>query len=378
MTLSHQLILNKYSQRTNSRVDCPVSTLTLSFEQNPTVVLLGGNTKLVEGPFIDVWLWAIAHIDVHHPLYRSFEDIMNPTYGGGWFYMELDAAKIFSDRNAHGRVQWLWKKMHEPPLMGALMQRFNSSEHHYSTILDGVFPFVAMHHDALLLHNDPLWMAWWQSPYGAENLGGSNVLENLCLSGQASPVPAFVAQDKRAPTIMHFFEHMQWDTIVARQIFGGVHELAEHLNCNMPSLLQRKNLMPSIGQSLLDQPKRWDRMLSTWCTNRSEIMAATTLKWFARHLARERFFLSFQEPHQAQWVELQRRGLAPSLSLLDLQNQLSHALNINLRTEEIPYDYRSERVLTATVPLIEKAILLDALQNDTLPPKNASSSRRKM
>lgn len=378
MTLPHSLVLNKYSQRANSRVDLPVSTLTMSFAQNPTVVLLGDNQELVRGPLIDVWLWMIAQVDAGHSLYRPFEDIMNPIYAGGWFYTEVDKAKILSDRNASGRVQWLWTKMHEPQLMDVLMQRFNSSTHISSTILDGVFPFVAMHHDASLLHNDPLWMAWWKSPHGAESLGGAKVLENLCLNGQASPVPPFITCDERPLKMIQFFENMHWDTIVARQIFSGVHVLAAHFNSDMPSLLQHKDLTPSIGQSLLDQPKRWDKMLSKWCANSTEMVGATTLKWFSHHLARDRFFLFFQETHQAQWAELQRRGLAPSLALVDLQTQLSHALNINLRTEEIPYEYRSERVLTAVAPLIEKAILMDALQTDTLPPKNAPSSRRKM
>lgn len=378
MTLPSALVLKKNSSNTAGSVNVPVSTLTMSFINNHTLTLWGDGQELAKGLQIDVWLWMVSEIDTLHPLYRSFEDVMNPTFGMGWFYTELDKAGILSDKSAQGRVQWLWDKMHEPQLMSSMMQRLTNTTDNRHTILDGVFPFVVMYQDASLLHKDPLWMAWWQRIQTADHASGAKVLENLCLSGQAAPVPAFVAKDQRARQMVQFFEHMQWDTLVARQIFAGVRTLAEHFKCEMPELLQNKNLTPAIGRSLIDQPKRWDNILGPWCTNRPETIGSTTIAWFSYNLARNYDFLFFREPYQQQWLELQRRGLAPNMNLSDFQQQLSHSLDWDLRSKEIPYEYRPERVLTAAVPLIEKAVLIDTLQNDTLPPKNASSSRRKM
>ena len=383
MTLPRQLVLKKNSP--HGQAKATVSTLTMSFIKNHTMgsivdhtlTLWGNGQELVEGSAIDVWLWMASQTDTLHPLYRPFEDIMPPTHGLNWFYTELDKAEILSDKSAQGRVQWLWTKMHEPQLMASLMQRFMDPNDQRCTILDGVFPFVVMYHDAANLHTDPLWMAWWQSPH-AEPTAGAKVLENLCLSGQASPIPAFVDNDQRSSQMMNFFNQMCWDTLVARQLFSGVRALADHFKCDMPDLLHRKNLIPSIGGSLLNNPRRWDKVLGEWCTSRTDWMGAATTAWFSHHLARNLDFLFFREEYQQQWVELQRRGFAPRITLTEFQKQLSEALEWDLRTKEIPYEYRSEWVLTAAIPLIEKAVLMEALQNDTLPPKNASSSRRKM
>lgn len=174
------------------------------------------------------------------------------------------------------------------------------------------------------------------------------------------------------------FEAMEWDTILARQIFSGVCLLGQHLECDMPTLISEKGLAAKLGVSLLDQPKRWDKLLSPWCAQRHEHTVATSIQWFAHNLMRTQNFLFFKDKFQEQWNELQRRGLAPSVRLNDLQKQLSDALGMDVGTTDIPYEFRSEQTLTIATSIIERNVLADAVKMTSSDSKNASISRRKM
>lgn len=341
-----------------------------------TVVTDGYYNTLYQGDRVDAWLWVVAQIDNSHPLFLSFETLFNPIFNNSFFEQQLSAIDQTFGKTPPERIQWLWDKIHHVDLQPLFIERFQQSTERVSTILDEVFSWVALYVDPQNLHNDPLWMAWWTSPNGARQNGGSKVLENLCLAGNIQPIPTFIQQTPDLSLVL--FEAMEWDTIFSRQIFAGVVALAQHLACDMPTLICNKGLVGKVGESLLDQPARWDKLLSSWCVHRHEYMTTTSTQWFARNVMRYQNFLYFQDDFQKQWKELQRRGLAPSVSLGALQQQLSDALGIDLSATEIPYQFRSERILTAANAIIEQHVLLDAIKNTSSEGKNASISRRKM
>ena len=355
-----------------------ISLRHMRLKGNPLVALSTEDEHLFNGPAVDAFWWLIVNTSVHHPLYCGFKDVMDPTNGFAHFYQELEDAHISYGSCAQSRTLSLWQIVHQPKIMQPLLKRFASGYTQAPTIIDGLFPFVAMHANVMELHNDPLWMAWWLSPNGAKMMGGSEVLENLCLSGQAHPIPEFI---KRSSDVPQFFEDMSWDTIIKRQIFNGVAELSKHITCDVGDIMQRKNLIPLLGISLLDRPKRWDKIVGPWCNHREDYMTTTAVAWVARNIARERRFLFFQDPFKQEWCELQRRGLAPHINLKDLQKQLGDVVGVDLSLEEPPYEYRSdrsERIVTAAQTIIQNAVLSNILKNGVCETKNALPSRRKM
>lgn len=343
------------------------STITLCDEHDNTLYC---------GTVVDAWLWVVSQIDANHPLHKSFTALFNPTFSGSYFTQQMQEAQLEYGNNPRARVEWLWGKMHEEHLSHVFFERFSDTQEQNPGILDDVFSLVALYVDPTDLHMDRLWMAWWNSFNGAHQTGGEKVLENLCLSGQAEPVPEFVVQTPEPS--LSFFERMNWDTIIVRQVFKGVYALAQHFKCDTAQIIEQKGLAPVLGQSLLDRPKQWDKLLASWCAHPKKYGAETTLHWFAHHLARDRYFLFFDDLHQNEWKELQRRGFAPSISLKEIQHLLSTSLQMDLRTEEIPYEYRCERILTAVTPIIEKTILCDAIKNMGSEAKNAPIPRRKI
>lgn len=378
MTLPSQLFIKQPLLGKSPERSLPLRSLTsLRFKGSPTIALgdEDGNT-LYCGTVVDGWLWMVSQMDCTHPLYKSFTALFCPTFSGSYFTEQMKEAQLEYGGNMRDRVEWLWNKMHEEHLLNIFLARFADTQERSPGILDEVFALAALYIDPTNLHRDRLWMAWWSSFNGAHQTGGEKVLENLCLSGQYEPIPKFVLQTPELSA--SFFERMNWDTIVVRQIFKGVFALAQHFNCDTSRIIEHKGLVPVLGQSLLDRPKQWDKLLASCCTHQQKYKMETTLYWFAHHLARDRNFLFFYDTHQNQWKELQRRGFAPSVSLKDIQQLLSDILQMDLRTEDIPYEYRSERILTAVAPIIEKSILSDALKSMDCEVKNAPISRRKM
>lgn len=378
MTLPSQLFIKQSLFTSGREISLPVRSLnSLRFDGAPTISLCDdkGNT-LYSGMVVDGWLWMVAQMNCNHPLYKSFTALFHPTFSGSYFTQQMQEAHLEYGSNPRDRVHWLWRKMHENHLLNVFLERFSDTKERSPGILDEVFAMVALYVDPTHLHTDPLWMAWWASPNGAYQTGGETALENLCLSGQAEPIPEFIVQTPECS--LSFFEHMNWDTIVVRQVFKGVCGLAQHFHCDTSNIIEQKGLLPILGQSLLDRPKQWDKLLASWCARPNGYGAETTLHWFAHHLARDLNFLFFDDPYQNQWKELQRRGFAPSVSLKDIQQMLSDLLQMDLKTEKIPYEYRSERILTAVTSIIEKSILSDALKDVGNEVKNASIPRRKM
>lgn len=375
MTLPSQLLIKPSLFTAGIERSFVLNSLnSVRFEGAPTIALCDEqDNMLYSGNVMDAWLWVVSQTDCNHPLYIPFTALFNPTFSGSYFTQRMQEAQLEYGSNPRERVQWLWNKMHDAHLLNVFLERFADTQERSPCILDDVFSLAALYVDPTDLHTDRLWMAWWSSVNGAYQTGGEKALENLCLSGQAEPVPEFVVQTP-GPSLS-FFQKMNWDTLIVRQVFKGVCALAKHFQCDTSQIVEQKGLVPVLGQSLLDRPKQWDKLLAPWCANPHTYKAQTTLHWFAYHLARDRYFLLFDDYHQNQWKELQRRGFAPRVSLKAIQQLLSDSLQMDL--EKIPYEHRLERILTAVTPIIEKSILSDAL-NLGCGLKNAPIPRRKM
>lgn len=381
MSLSYNLFFSHEDAESNIQVRTPMRSLSrlnlIHFQALPeTMIVHDEHQALYQGDRVDAWLWIVSQIDESHPLFLSFESLFKPLFSNSFFEQQMSAIDRTYGNTPAQRIGWLWRKIHQQDLSSLIMERLNQPYECEGTILDEVFSWVALYIDPRDLHNDPLWMAWWTSPNGARKNGGAKVLENLCLAGQIQPIPTFIRQTSDLSVM--FFETMDWNTIVARQIFAGVSALAQHLGCDMPKLIRDKGLVPKIGVSLLTQPTRWDKILSPWCVERHEHMVTTSTQWFVHNLMRNRNFLFFEDDFQNQWKELQRRGLAPSVRLNDLQQQLSDAMGMDVRTTEIPYQLRPEPTLTIAASIIERNVLTDAVNNVASKGENAPISRRKM